>query len=190
MKICAILVLTVLQLVILTSAAAAQSFIENTGLIDVYVGSERSEAVSRLRSGGYELADGTEVRFDRWYSSNWRDLSFSFLTQITPGFGLIWGLSTGERGAKYRIAPALEVGLMLQIGLSRNSTLTFSASTKLGGLLQEQTCTADYGAIGGIQRVNCRLAASPLAPADTLDYLLHMHAVEDSAVSLVYELRF
>ena len=32
-------------------------------------------------------------------------------------------------------------------------------------------CTADYGAIGGVQAVNCRLAASQLDPAETLRHL-------------------
>lgn len=168
----------------------AQSFIENTHLIDVHVGSQRSDAVRQLRMGGYELADGTAVRFDRWYSSNWRDLSFRFLTQFTPGFGALWGLSTGERGPKYQIAPALEVGVLVQILPSANSALTFSASTKLGGRLQELPCMADYGAIGGLQPVNCRLAASTLAPVDTLDYLMRMSAAGESQLSLIYELRF
>lgn len=190
--------LALLRLLIMSSTAtlfsagsvSAQGFLENTGLIDIHLGSKRSDAVRHLRNGGYELADGTAVRFDPWYRSNWRDLSISFLTQVTPSSGLIWGLSTGERGGKYHIAPSIEVGAMIQIELSHSSRLTFSASTKLGGLLQEQTCTADYGAIGGIQQVNCRLAASTLAPADTLDYLLYVSAREEAKVALVYELRF
>jgi hypothetical protein len=103
---------------------------------------------------------------------------------------LLWGISTGERGEKYRIAPALQIGGMVQVELSRNSKLTFSVSAMLGGQLQEQTCTADYGAIGGIQQVNCRLAASTLAPADTLDYLLRVSARDEARVALLYELRF
>ena len=171
-------------------SVSAQGFFENTGLIDIHLGSKRSDAVRQLRNGGYELADGTEVRFDPWYRSNWPDLSISFLTQATPTSGFIWGLSTGERGEKYHIAPVIEIGAMTQIELSHSSRLTFSASTKLGGLLQEQSCTADYGAIGGIQQVNCRLAASTLAPADTLDYLLHISARDEARVAFVYELRF
>ncbi len=31
---------------------------------------------------------------------------------------------------------------------------------------------ADYGDIGGVQRVNCRLAATELEPKETLKYLL------------------
>ena len=68
--------------------------------------------------------------------------------------------------------------------------MAISASTKFGGLLQEQTFTADYGDVGGTQQVNCRLAAGTLAPADTLDYLIRLEAREESRVSLSYELLF
>lgn len=172
------------------SSATAQGLFDATSLIDIHVGSPRSDAVSHLRNGGYELADGTAVNFDHWYSSRWRDLSFVFLTQIGPNFGLIWGGSTGEHGEKYHIAPALKIGFMQQISLSQSSVLTVSASTKLGGLLQEKTCSADYGDIGGIQQVNCRLAASTMRPADTLDYLLYVPAKHEAEISLTYELRF
>jgi hypothetical protein len=37
--------------------------------------------------------------------------------------------------------------------------------------MEEKTCVADYGDIGGIQAVNCRLAATALEPAETLQYL-------------------
>ena len=170
--------------------AAAQSFLENTHLIDIHMGSRRSDEVSLLRTGGYELADGTAVRFDPWYRTNWRDMSIIFLTEASPNWGLIWGLSTGEKGEKYQIDPAVEVGLIFQVPLSGSASLAISASTKFGGLLQEQTCTADYGDIGGTQQVNCRLAASTLAPADTLDYLVRLDAREESRVSLSYELLF
>jgi hypothetical protein len=173
-----------------TNHAAAQSFLENTHLIDVHMGSRRSDEVSLFRTGGYELADGTAVRFDPWYRSNWRDMSVSFLTEAAPNWGLIWGPSTGEKGEKYQIDPALEVGLIFQVPLSGSASMAISASTKFGGVLQEQTCTADYGDIGGTQQVNCRLAAGTLAPADTLDYLIRLDAREESRVSLSYELLF
>ena len=32
---------------------------------------------------------------------------------------------------------------------------------------------ANYGDIGGVQQVNCRLAATELMPETTLSYLLH-----------------
>jgi len=44
-------------------------------------------------------------------------------------------------------------------------------TTRIGGHLRERACTADYGEIGGVQRVNCRLAATPLEPRETLQYL-------------------
>lgn len=168
----------------------AQDWIEDTYLIDIRVGSDLSESVRAYSRGGYELSDGTPIQFGNWYSSDWRDLSVTFLTEVNQNFGILWGLSTGEVGEKYRIEPSLKVGLILQTELSPNSMLSFSATALLWGYLKERTCTADYGAIGGIQKVNCRLAATPLPPKDTLDYLFEENPADQLQIQIRYAFNF
>lgn len=94
------------------------------------------------------------------------------LTQINENVGVLWGVSTGEWGEKYVIEPSLRLGLIAQVQPKPNAALSLTVTTNLGGRLLEQPCEADYGEIGGIQPVNCRLAASVLEPAETLSYLL------------------
>ena len=101
-----------------------------------------------------------------------------------------WGLSTGERGQKYRIEPGLKIGFLVQTEISRNSTISLSATTILAGMLTEETCIADYGAIGGVQTVNCRLAASTLPPAETLQHLFDDPPTDKIDLTLRYQLRF
>ncbi|MCE6958350.1 hypothetical protein LAZ40_04675 [Cereibacter sphaeroides] len=161
-----------------------------THLLSVSLGSSRSEAAEDLGKGGYELADGRKVDFRDWYEAKWPDFNVQFLTEIRPDLGLIWGISTGEQGDKYRIAPGLHLGVIWQIPTGERSRLTLSATTMIGGSLREKACVADYGAIGGIQKVNCRLAATWLPPEETLDYLARVSARDDSRVALSWTMEF
>ena len=106
--------------------------------------------------------------------------------------GVLWGVSTGERGPKYRIAPSLLLGAVWVQPISSRERWVFRYSQRWGGRLTEHACQADYGAIGGgVQEVNCRLAASELAPEDTLAYLYKQKPSEAQArVSLRRELAF
>lgn len=142
-----------------------------TYLLDIRQGSALSRQVSQASAQGFELSGGAPVRFDRWYGSAWKDLQLSWMTQWHPQWGLIWGWSTGERGAKYRIDPSVQLGFVFQQPLGRDSSWSLRATTRLGGRLRESACVADYGDIGGVQAVNCRLAASVLPPAQTLRLL-------------------
>lgn len=146
---------------------------KNTHLLSLTQGSVHEGQLSNIRNGGFELSNGKYVSFRDWYTTDWKDAQIKFLTQVTPNLGLIWGLSTGERGEKYEIAPSLTLGLALQYPLRKNVKLGITATNSWGGMLREKPCTADYGAIGGIQSVNCRLAATFLPPAETLNYLLN-----------------
>jgi hypothetical protein len=47
-----------------------------------------------------------------------------------------------------------------------------SLTTTVGGNLTEKSCQADYGVLG-TYGVNCRLAASEMAPEETLKYLVN-----------------
>lgn len=161
-----------------------------TFLLDLYAGSSRSTLADDLGRGGYELTDGTPVDLSEWYSSHWQDTTILMLTQLDRNTGFLWGVSTGERGEKYVIEPALHLGLIRQFRLSRNTWLTLTAAAVIGGNLTEQSCTADYGAIGGVQEVNCRLAAEPIPPAETLRYLARQSGHDESRISIVLEHRF
>lgn len=161
------------------------SFIDSTYLIDLQQGSRLSEAAMGLGGGGFELAGGHLVSFSDWYKSKWTDASITWMTQVTPDFGVIFGFSTGERGKKYSINPSLKLGVLMQTQTGKNAFLSLRATTTLGGDLREKTCIADYGEIGGVQEVNCRLAASTIPPSETLKYLVNQKPYNRNQVSLM-----
>ena len=150
----------------------ADDLVHSTYLLGIHQGSGLSDAAEALGDGGYELSDGTWVSFKKWYDGGWKDLFVDLLTQLGDDYGVLWGVSTGERGEKYTIDPSLKLGIIVQAHPKPNSTLSLTVTSTLGGSLTELPCQADYGDIGGIQTVNCRLAASPLPPEDTLKYLV------------------
>jgi hypothetical protein len=133
-----------------------------------------SDLAGSLGDGGYELSDGTWVSFRNWYDSDWVDFRVELLTQLSDNFGVLWGASTGEWGEKYTIEPSLRLGFVSQVQPRPNASLSLTVTTTIGGRLFERPCEADYGEIGGIQPVNCRLAASLLQPEETLQYLLNV----------------
>lgn len=151
---------------------ASAKFPASTHLIEVSNGSELSKTAAAFRSGNFQTSGGKQVDFDKWYSTALSDTRLTWMTQMTPEFGLVWGMSTGERGEKYAIAPSVKLGFIYQTQLSRWSNFSIRASSVIGGRFREKSCTADYGDIGGVQLVNCRLAASNLQPAETLKYLI------------------
>lgn len=134
-----------------------------------------SRQVSQLRNQGYELSSGDPVDFKKWYSTSWQDLHLTWMTQVNQRLGLIWGFGTGERGSKYTIDPSLQLGFVFQQPLNKHSALTFRATTRMGGRLREKACMATYTLLGydEPQPVNCRLAATQLAPEDTLPFLFN-----------------
>nr|WP_111298430.1 hypothetical protein [Paracoccus saliphilus] len=172
-------------------AAAFETFVQNTDLLEVSLGSARSDQASDLRRGGYELADGSPISFDDWYRPRVKELNVLFLSEVAPNFGLIWGLSSGERGDKYRINPGLRVGFIVQRAVGDSATVSLQVATMLGGRLQEKPCQADFGPIaGGEVAVNCRLAATTLPPEETLNYLVRMSGADEARITLRYDLSF
>lgn len=166
------------------------SFVDATHLLDLRQGSALSRQVRNFQGGGYELSNGQRVSFRDWYETSWQDVHLTWLTQVNKNFGLIFGLGTGERGAKYSIAPSLSLGFIAQAETGKNALLTFRAVAVMGGALKEKTCSADYGELGGVKEVNCRLAASELAPEDTLAYLLNEKPQDRLQLSLRWTLKF
>lgn len=153
--------------------SAWQHALERSRLVEISQNHLLSRQMLNVSMGGFELAGGQRVGFDRWYKTSLQDTRVSWMTPIAPDWGVIWGVSTGERGTKYTIDPSMKIGLVFNSPIDRRSRLSVKVSTVLGGRLQEKPCTADYGAIGGVQSVNCRLAASEMAPAQTLSYLFN-----------------
>lgn len=166
------------------------SFFDATYFVELQQGSELSRLASGLRGGGYELSGGASVKFNSWYKADWVDTRLGWMTLLTPDVGLTFGFSTGERGEKYEIQPSLRLGLLAQRSIGKGTLLSFRASTTVGGQLRERTCTADYGAIGGMQKVNCRLAASTLAPEDTLQYLMNRQPHDRHQIAVMLTRRF
>jgi len=146
-------------------------FWDATYLLEAQQGSRLSDKVDSVRGGGYDSSSGNWIGFERWYSTKRRDMHMAWLTQLSPSWGLIWGVSTGERGEKYLIGSSAKIGFAYHAKLAPRSYLSVRATTIVGGRLKETPCTADYGEIGGVQRVNCRLAASFLPPGETLQHL-------------------
>jgi hypothetical protein len=165
-------------------------FIEKTHVIEIRQGSELSEKVNFYTVGGFEAANGSFVSYTPWYVNHWTDTRVSFMTQITETLGIIWGVSSGEVGDKYRIYPSLKIGVAYFENLSKNSTLSFKVTTILSGNLTEYPCIADYGDVGGVQMVNCRMAASQLPPSETLNYLFNDRPYNQTMVTLEYKLYF
>lgn len=144
-----------------------------THLIEAEQGSLLSARMAGLVGGGFETSGGTWVGFNQWYSSKWQDARLSWMTQLSPNLGLIWGMSTGERGGKYAIDPSVKLGFVVQTQMTRQTSLSLRATSIVGGRLRERACVANYGDIGGVQSVNCRMAASMLPPSQTLGYLFN-----------------
>jgi hypothetical protein len=170
--------------------AQAQDFWEETTLYDVNAHSVRSGKSRSLAVGGYELSNGEWQSFRGWYLPRISEVNILLLTEIKQNVGLIWGVSTGGYGEKYSIQPGVWVGVVSLWQISEQASLTVSAKTLLGGRLSEEACIADYGDVGGIQKVNCRLAASILEPNETLDYLVNDIGMVEAAVGVEFTYRF
>jgi hypothetical protein len=152
------------------SPAIAQEI--TTSLVDIHQGSPLSDRAKGLGDGGYELQNGSWVSFNQWYRPNWVDMHVDLITQVTDDTGILWGFGTGEQAEKYRIEPSFKFGFLTQFHPTPNSILSFSLTTTIGGSLTEKSCQADYGDLGTYS-VNCRLAASEMAPEETLKYLVN-----------------
>ena len=168
---------------------AQDAFLEEMELVDVGVGdlSSLADRFSRQTGG---LSDGSRYSFSRYYNSEIKDWRFTMLSPVNSNFGILWGFGTGEGGAKYHIEPSLKFGFLAIEPIGDNGLLSLSVTTVMGGYFREDSCTADYGAIGGIQEVNCRMADSVMPPSETLDYLINKPPSDQLNVSLRYQIRF
>lgn len=179
-------------LVLFASASSAQAFdlVGATHLLELRQGSRLSQKVGGVRGLSYESAHGRTISMADWYETDWVDVHFAFLTQLNRQFGVIWGLSTGERGEKYRIAPSLKLGFVYSVSLGRAARFSIRAHRIFSGRLTEKSCTADYGDIGGIREVNCRLAASVLQPEETLRFNFDEKPMDRNFVAIEFRKEF
>ena len=175
-----------LYLFVACIAAQADPFdlIQNTYLVAVRQRQEHAGTIEYLSRGGYELAGGKGINFAQWYQPKVPDIQFDFMTQINPRIGLLWGFSSGESGEKYIVQPSARAGFILQQPLSGSTNVSLSFTQLFGGNFRERPCTADYGEIGGLQSVNCRLAATTLRPSDTLQYLVNARPIDQTVFRL------
>lgn len=173
-----------------SAPARAFDFLESTHLIDLRQGSSLSGKVGGLRNYSYESAYGSTVAVGRWYATRWVDVQVSFLTQLNRDIGVIWGLSTGEKGEKYAIAPSFKLGLLYSVPAWGKGRLAVKAYHVFAGELKERSCTADYGEIGGVREVNCRLAASLMTPEETLRYNFNDKPLDRNFISIEYRKEF
>ncbi len=173
------------------SSTYGRGFVDDTYLIMAQQGTLMSKKVSDIRYQSIENAFGKKISFEKWYKNknNWIDSQFMWLTQIEKNSGILWGFTTGEKGEKYFIKPSLYLGFLQRYEINNNSSLSFQFAFQFGGRLKEKICIADYGDIGGIQKVNCRLAASELEPKETLKYLFNEHP-NDHQFMIKYQLNF
>jgi len=140
-------------------------------LVDLSNGGLNSDLVRSAAAKGFELSGGQAVELQRWYSPSFPNLTATFLTEVSPNLSVIWGGAVGERGEKYTLGPTATLGIVFRKSIAHNLTLEIEMSGIYGGRLRERACVGNFGAIGGVQRVNCRLAASLIPPKETLDYL-------------------
>ena len=169
--------------------ANAQTFLEDMQLVGIG-GSGQSSIADGLgrRTGG--LSDGSRYSYNPYYTTNFRDLRVTMLSPINRNFGIVWGFGTGESGDKYQIDPSVKLGFVATEPVGEAGLLSFSMSGIIGGYFREGTCRANYGAIGGTQTVNCRMADSTLSPDDTLNYLVNQRPSDQLTFSLRYQLQF
>ena len=164
------------------------SFSQATYLIDVNIESTLNRRAKALRDGGFETATGEQINFYSWYAPHANEIHVTLMTQITRNFGAIWGAGSGERADKYTIDPSLKIGFVYQAEIRKNHLFSISGIGSLGGDFREHTCMADYGDIGGVREVNCRLAATEMPPEMTLNYL--ESGKPDSNFQILYKIVF
>ena len=166
--------------------AHASDLLADTYLISVFQGSNRSTLGRSLGDGGFELSTGEFFTLRDFYTPTVPHLSVLFLRQVSPTFGFLWGFGTGERAPKYEIEPSIYIGVLAQHEVFENAFVSLRAVYPIGGRLRERSCTGDFGEIGGIQEVNCRLAAGLLPPSETLQFLATASGEIDANVSLSF----
>jgi hypothetical protein len=167
-----------------SDAGALDGFWGRTKLVGLAFDTPQSLFVRSAAQYGFELSEGGAVDLNEWYSPKAPNISATFLTQVTDDLDVIWGTSLGEVGKKYRLGTEVVLGLAMRRELGRRATMQLDVYGQYGGALREVGCLGDYADLGGVQPVNCRLAASILPPEETLAYLWQQPAQLNYGVRL------
>lgn len=175
-----------LTLIASPSASSGQVFWEDTRLADFQIGSVFETTTTLTARRGYELENGQFQRFREWYSNSWRDVKVVLETPIGKNQWFLWGMTTGEQAEKYIVQPSLILGYQSVFAVTDHSFFTFGLMAKFGGNLEEKSCTAKYSLTEISVPVNCRLAASLLPPAQTLEYLWNIDAPDRLQIDVGY----
>lgn len=143
----------------------------STYLISLQQGTQLSEEVKGFKNVQYESSEGNVISLKAMYTPKIQNIRALFLTSFDENSGLLWGFTTGERAQKYTIDPSITLGWIQRWTPYKRHSITLKAIATYGGKLKEHTCLADYGDIAGLQTVNCRLAATVIAPEESLAFL-------------------
>lgn len=175
-----------------TRADKTASLVADTRLMEIKYDADHVQWLGSARAGGFETSTGNPVSFRPWYQNNgWRNATAAWMTPLSPSMGVIWGLGTGERAAKYSISSSVKLGFVYYSEIYKNNFISFRVSTVLGGRLKEKPCMADYGEVGGgDQAVNCRLAGTALAPSQTLQFLFNEKPYNHTQFKINYSMAF
>jgi hypothetical protein len=166
---------------------------QTTHLIGIQQGSALSQTVSHVRSEVVELGDGKGTLFylKNKYKTNWQDLQLTFLTEINPNFGLIFGFGTGERGPNYKIEPSLQLGFIHLTQIDKKSNLQTRFSYRFAGKLKEKPCITSRPALNLFNtEENCRLTTSLMPIEETLNFLWNEAPRDRLVIALRYVRHF
>lgn len=169
---------------------AQSSFWSQTDLRGLSFDGLNSHIVRSAAHEGFELSGGEYVDLSNWYSPEFPNISASFETQLRPNLSMIWGGSLGESGTKYTLGPSGMIGFAYRRPVGKSAIISLEMLSVFGGALRERSCTANYGSLGGVQAVNCRLAATTLSPKQTLQYLWDEPPTATTTLRIAYSLQF
>ena len=147
-------------------------------IYDIHQGDPLSDLAWSFSQEGFFLqpVDGSTGPWQSmapFYATHWREVTAKALLTLDANHGIVFGLTTGEEGEKYKIDPSIILGFIAQSHPRLNGTLTLQAGTSLFGHMTEYPCVGDFGAVGSDITVNCRLAADMVNTDDSLKFLVN-----------------
>ncbi len=163
---------------LLPTSASAQSGGRSITLFDLHQGDTLSDMALAFSTEGYFL-QGDNGSVGPWqsmapfYATHWREVTARSLLTLDADHGVVFGLTTGEAGEKYKIDPSIILAFIDQMHPRLNATLTIQAGTSFFGHMTEYPCVGDFGDVGSSITVNCRLAASQINTEESLKYLVN-----------------
>jgi len=156
-------------------SAQAQSDERSITVFDIHQGDPLSDLALSYSQEGYQLSTlggGGWQSMAPFYATHWREVTAKALLTLDADHGIVFGVTSGEAGEKYKIDPGIILGFIAQSHPRPQGTLSLSVNTSLFGHMTEYPCQGDFGDLGDDITVNCRLAASPISIEDGLAQLV------------------